>query len=214
MGRNAFARQHDLPSVVIRDADTASVPILPAKDDSPLVVDTDAAKPLQCFSQVLEPVTLDGAKVIGSLGRVQHVELPNRRGSDIRRKPPRSRSPAAIVEILRRGITERQDHPSILSVARQLCNGAVDERSTRPARGGRYAAHLQSTVRRQSWPTDRPGPPTRRPGVGLPWLPCWCRLDTSWARIWANQGRLPSRPCAKEAESKARALARASIPDR
>src|ERR1700751_633666 len=46
--RNPIARQHDASlSVVVGDADSSSVSVFPSKNNPPLIVDPNAAEPLQ-----------------------------------------------------------------------------------------------------------------------------------------------------------------------
>lgn len=98
-----------LSSVVIRHADRAGVSAFPLKNDSPLVVYSNAAESFEKPFQVFEPVTRRNSKILCRLGDVQHVKLPDGGADEIRRKSPGPRCMAAVVEILRSGIPERED---------------------------------------------------------------------------------------------------------
>ena len=111
MCRYPIAGQHAASvSVVIRYADRTGVSIFPSKNDSPLVIYSNAAESFERTFQVFETVTRRNPKILCRLGGVQHVKLSDCGAHDIRRKPPCPCGTAAVVKILRSGISEREDH--------------------------------------------------------------------------------------------------------
>src|SRR5262249_61966145 len=75
-GDSAFRQHGASASVVVRNANIGRVSVFPSKNDSPLVVDPNAAEPLQRSFQMFEAIARWNLKIFCRLGRVQHVKLP------------------------------------------------------------------------------------------------------------------------------------------
>ena len=78
-----------MSSMVVHDIDLKGVPVLPAKADSPLVVDPDAVLPASIAAEFLQPVAERHAKIVQILGAVElHSRNP---ASRLRKLTPSGR---------------------------------------------------------------------------------------------------------------------------
>jgi hypothetical protein len=67
-----------LNSVVVHDLHISCAILGPAKNDTPLGINTNAIKTLELTSQWLEPVARRGTKIIEALRSIQNIELVER----------------------------------------------------------------------------------------------------------------------------------------
>ena len=97
--------------------------LFPAKDDSPLIVHSDAVKPLPVALQRLQPVAGRRlGQVCQDVSRFDHVELSLRRAQDVRAKPSGPGRCPAVVDLLGHGIPEGERSPA--NITRLPCNRA------------------------------------------------------------------------------------------
>jgi hypothetical protein len=96
-----------LSSVIVGELYLVGLPVAPSETDSPLIVDPDAVLTFPVPAQNLEAVARDGAQLVETLCRMEHLELPP--GP---RDEPMVDAPhiAALEQRRRASVSEAPDH--------------------------------------------------------------------------------------------------------
>jgi hypothetical protein len=96
--------------VVIDDAGIMSLGLSPAKDDPPLLVDSNTVEDSPIASQGFQAVAGRGPEVAESMCGVQHIELPLGHSCNIAREPSNPACAGAVVEVSSGSVAERRNH--------------------------------------------------------------------------------------------------------